>query len=152
MWAAMLAPMPGAGPPWVVVLARQRESGPDDDAPASSYVFDFIGRACVIEGMVSAGRFSPHGQAFGFDAAGVADGPARMYLRPHDAQTGAAGEGLEARVSAVHPHAGRITLELALAGQERALEVDLVATPGTQVPALGAVTGLQLPRYRVYPR
>lgn len=28
-------PMPPAGPPWVVVLARQRESGPDDDAPAA---------------------------------------------------------------------------------------------------------------------
>ena len=28
-------PMPGAGPPWVVVLARQRDSGPDDDAPAA---------------------------------------------------------------------------------------------------------------------
>ncbi|HEX3266068.1 MAG TPA: helix-turn-helix domain-containing protein [Candidatus Limnocylindrales bacterium] len=28
-------PMPSAGPPWVVVLARQREPGPEDDAPAA---------------------------------------------------------------------------------------------------------------------
>lgn len=28
-------PMPGAGPPWMVVLARQREPGPEDDAPAA---------------------------------------------------------------------------------------------------------------------
>jgi hypothetical protein len=28
-------PMPGGGPPWVVVLARQREPGAEDDAPAS---------------------------------------------------------------------------------------------------------------------
>src|SRR5690606_10709231 len=102
------------------------------DAPASAYVFDFIGRASVIEGEVSAGSFTAHGQGPGFDAAAVADGPAKLYLRPHDALLGAPGEGLEARVSAVHPHAGRITLELALAGQARAVEVDLVATPGIQ--------------------
>ena len=28
-------PMPSAGPPWVVVLARQREPGSEDDAPAA---------------------------------------------------------------------------------------------------------------------
>src|SRR6185369_13036748 len=28
-------PMPGAGPPWVVVLARQREPGGEDDAPSA---------------------------------------------------------------------------------------------------------------------
>ena len=28
-------PMPSAGPPWIVVLARQREPGPEDDAPAA---------------------------------------------------------------------------------------------------------------------
>src|SRR5690606_37482013 len=70
------------------------------DAPASAYVFDFIGRASVIEGEVSAGSFTAHGQGPGFDAAAVADGPAKLYLRPHDALLGAPGEGLEARVSA----------------------------------------------------
>ncbi|HUQ43098.1 MAG TPA: helix-turn-helix domain-containing protein [Candidatus Limnocylindria bacterium] len=28
-------PMPGAGPPWIVALARQREPGAEDDAPAA---------------------------------------------------------------------------------------------------------------------
>ncbi|WP_425604018.1 sulfate/molybdate ABC transporter ATP-binding protein [Luteimonas kalidii] len=122
------------------------------DAPASAYVFDFIGRASVIEGTVAGGRFAAPAQSGDFDAAGVSDGPARLYLRPHDAAIGAPGEGLDATVSAVHWHADRITVELAIGGQPRLLEVDLVAAPAVQVPVVGATVGIRLPRYRVYPR
>ena len=121
------------------------------EAPASAYVFDFIGRASVVGGTVSGGRFSVPGQSAAFAAEGLADGAARLYLRPHDAIVGAAGEGLDARVAAVHQHADRVTLELDLAGQPRPLEVDLVATPGVQVPAIGDAVGVRLLRHRVYP-
>ncbi|MGJ4730413.1 sulfate/molybdate ABC transporter ATP-binding protein [Luteimonas sp. SDU101] len=121
------------------------------DAPASSYVFDFIGRASVLDGRVEAGRFHPAGQAASMDAPGLADGPARLYLRPHDATPVAQGGELEAQVTAVHHHAGRITLELALAGQSGSLELDLPASPGVQVPATGDTLGVRLQRYRVYP-
>ena len=121
------------------------------DTPASAYVFDFIGRASVVEGEVSGGRFTAPAQAQHFAAEGVADGPARLYLRPHDATIAGAGEGLAARVAGVHVHAGRITLELDVAGQARPLEVDLVATPGAAVPAVGDPLGVRLLRHRVYP-
>lgn len=120
------------------------------DAPASVYVFDFIGRASVLEGTVAGGRFSPPGQPGDFDATGVADGPARLYLRPHDAAIGAPGEGLDATVSAVHTRAERIVVELAVAGQPGAFEADLVATPGIIVPSIGAPVGLRPLRYRVF--
>ncbi len=120
------------------------------DAPASPYVFDFIGRASVIEGAVAGGRFSPSGLPATFDAGDVADGAATLYLRPHDASIGAPGEGLDARVVAVHSNADRVTVELELAGQPRPLEVDLVATPGAQVPAPGDAVGVRLLRHRVY--
>ena len=121
------------------------------DEPASAYVFDFIGRASVVGGRVEGGRFHVDGQDATFDAAGVADGPARLYLRPHDALVAAPGEGLEARVSAVHHHAGRITLELALPGQPGRLELDLAASPELRPPAAGETLRLRLQRYRVYP-
>ena len=121
------------------------------DSPASAYVFDFIGRAGVIEGSMRDGRFLVNGQAVAFAADGVADGAARLYLRPHDAALGAAGEGLAARVAALHAHAGRVTVELELAEQPRTLEVDLVAAPGAQAPAIGDAVGVRLLKHRVYP-
>ena len=120
------------------------------DAPASAYVFDFIGRASVVEGHVSREGFVATGQTAAFSADGVSDGAARLYLRPHDAVIGDPGEGFAARVAAVHTHADRITVELDLDGQARPLEVDLVATPGVQVPAIGDLVGVQLLRHRVY--
>ena len=105
----------------------------------------------MLEGAVAGGRFGPPGLAAGFEAGDVADGPASLYLRPHDALIGAPGEGLDARVAAVHRNADRVTVELELSGQPRALEVDLVATPGVQVPAPGDAVGVRLLRYRVYP-
>ena len=38
-------PMPAAGPPWVVVLARQREPGGEDDAPSAREAREDIRRA-----------------------------------------------------------------------------------------------------------
>ena len=120
-------------------------------APASPYVFDFIGRASVVEGRVEGGRFVVDGQAAGFEADGVADGPASLYLRPHDAAFVAPGDGLQARVAALARQAGRITVELELPGQSRRLEVDLVAAPGVATPAIGDAVGVRLLKYRVYP-
>ncbi len=119
--------------------------------PASAYVFDFIGRASVLEGRVADGRFQAEGQSAWLEAPGVADGPARLYLRPHDVAQAAPGEGLQAQVAGLHHHAGRITVELALPGQARHLEIDLVGAPDTAAPVLGAAAGVRLLRYRVYP-
>ena len=121
------------------------------DAPASAYVFDFIGRASVVDGRVEGGRFLVDGQAASLDASDIAEGPARLHLRPHDAVPDAPGEGMEARVAAVQHHAGRITLELSLAGQPRNLEIDLVASPDARPPAVGDTIGVRLQRYRIYP-
>src|SRR5690606_4538989 len=71
----------------VVVLraGRIEEGGTPEEiygAPASPYVFGFIGRASVVEGRVEGGRFLVDGQAAGFGTDGVADGPASLYLRP----------------------------------------------------------------------
>src|SRR5690606_32487961 len=140
----------------VVVLrdGRNEQAGtPPEihDAPATAHVVDFIGRASVIDGHVANGVFAAEGQAASFDAAGIADGPARLYLRPHDALPAPPGEGLETRVVSVQHHAGRITLELALPGQPRNLELDLVPAPDADAPAPGDAIGVHVLRHRVYP-
>ncbi len=139
----------------VVVLrdGRIEQVGTPDEiysAPASAYVFDFIGRANVLEGRVERGQFRADGHALAL-AADVADGAARLYTRPHDIALVAPGEGWPAQVSAAHRLADRITLELNLPAQSRPLELDFAATPDVTTPAPGSTVGLRPLRYRVYP-
>ncbi|NUO75181.1 MAG: sulfate/molybdate ABC transporter ATP-binding protein [Lysobacter sp.] len=119
--------------------------------PASAYVFDFIGRANVLEGRVAGALFAAAGHALPLPADGIGDGAARLYVRPHDLALAADGDGLPARVVAVHRLADRITVELQVEGQPRTLELDLVATPEAAVPEVGGRVGVKPLRYRVYP-
>ena len=120
------------------------------DVPASAHVFGFIGRAGVVEGHVAGGRFIAAGQDASFPAAAVADGPARLYVRPHDLTLAAAGDGLAAQVACVRRLADRRCMELRLPGQSQTLELDLSAAPGVQPPAAGSVVTVKPLRYRVY--
>lgn len=139
----------------IVVLREGRieQVGTPDEiysSPASAYVFDFIGRANVLEGRVDDGHFRLPGHALALPVEDVADGPARLYARPHDIAPGEAGTGFDARVIAAHRLADRITLELAAGGQSRPVELDFAATPGLTTPAPGSTVGLLPLRYRVY--
>lgn len=118
--------------------------------PASAYVFDFIGRANVLDGHVDQGRFRIAGHGLALPTDGVPDGPARLYARPHDLAPCEADECVSARVVAANRLADRITLELAVQGQSRPLELDFVASPGVTTPEPGSVLGLKPLRYRVY--
>jgi len=150
-----------------VVLLREgriEQVGTPDQiyrAPASAYVFDFIGRANSLDGQVADGYFVAHGQALRVPqiddgdrtaaAGATAASEARLYVRPHDLAVVAADEGWPARVIAKHRLADRITLELHIDGQTRSLELDLSAAPDVETPALGSTVGLKPLRYRVYP-
>ncbi|MDI9238284.1 sulfate/molybdate ABC transporter ATP-binding protein [Lysobacter sp. LF1] len=139
----------------IVVLREGRieQVGTPDEiysSPASAYVFDFIGRANVLEGRVDGGQFRLPGHALALPVENVADGPARLYARPHDIAPGEAGTGFDARVVAAHRLADRITLELTADGQSRPVELDFAATPGLTTPAPASTVGLLPLRYRVY--
>lgn len=54
-------PMPGSGPPWVVVLARQRESGTDDDPPVARGAREAVRRAVRL--LAPARRLALRGDA-----------------------------------------------------------------------------------------
>jgi sulfate transport system ATP-binding protein len=139
----------------VVVLrdGRIEQVGTPDEIyrePASAYVFDFIGRANVLEGRVESGQFRIDGHALPLPA-DVADGAAHLYARPHDIALSRSEDGLPARVITAYRLADRITLELNVTGQARPLELDFVAAPDVSTPAPGSTVGLRPLRYRVYP-
>ena len=139
----------------VVVLkdGRIEQVGTPDEiysAPASAYVFDFIGRANVIEGQTEGGQLSVNGHALRLPVDSHSRSRARLYVRPHDMALVADGEGLPARVLSAHRLAERITLELLVEGQVRPLELDLVATPDAVTPAPGSTVHVRPLRYRVY--
>ncbi|KRB08193.1 sulfate/molybdate ABC transporter ATP-binding protein [Lysobacter sp. Root690] len=139
----------------VVVLkdGRIEQIGTPDEiysAPASAYVFDFIGRANVIEGQTEGGELSVNGHALRLPVDGSSRSRARLYVRPHDIALVGEGEGLPARVISSHRLAERITLELVVDGQTRPLELDLVATPDAVTPASGSTVHVRPLRYRVY--
>jgi sulfate transport system ATP-binding protein len=119
--------------------------------PASAFVFEFIGRANCLDGDVRAGHFHVDGSDLVLPAADAADGRTRLFVRPHDVVLADAGNGLPARVLAVHRRADRITVELAAGHQDRLLELDLPANPDTVPPAPGQRVGVQALRYRLYP-
>jgi sulfate transport system ATP-binding protein len=119
--------------------------------PASAFVFEFIGRANCLSGVVRDGRFHVDGSDLALPARDAADGPMRLFARPHDLALGDDAGALPARVLAVHRRADRITVELAVGRQERLLELDLPASPDTIPPRAGQAVGVQALRYRFYP-
>lgn len=117
-------PMPGAGPPWVVVLARQREPGAEDDAPAAREMREGVRRAIRL--LAPARRLALRGDADSVEirlvAAGTPEEARRLVER--------IGEALGRPVAVSRPfgHAGdrpaseaeaRTTLEAALALDEQ---------------------------------
>jgi len=139
----------------VVVMREGRieQIGTPDEiyrAPASAFVFEFIGRANCIAGRVEDGVFRVNGSV-ALPAGEAPPGPGRLFVRPHDLALVDRDAGLPARVLAAHRLADRITIELGIEGQARALELQLPAGPDTLVPARGSEVGVQALQYRIYP-
>jgi sulfate transport system ATP-binding protein len=128
----------------VVVMNRGRieqDGNPSEvyARPATPFVFDFLGRSNQISGRVSAGQFIADGSELSIYADGEKEGPAILFVRPHDLALAPPEQGLSATVVSRRSLAGRITLELALPAQERSVDVDVPDhadvpfAPGTQV-------------------
>ena len=127
----------------VVVLrdGRIEQVGTPDEiysAPASAYVFDFIGRANVLEGRVER---RPVPSPTAMRCALPADGrrrrraPVCTSARP---RPGRPEEGWPARVIAAAPPGRPHHPGAARPGQARPLEFDFAATPDVETPAPGS--------------
>jgi sulfate transport system ATP-binding protein len=118
--------------------------------PASAFVYDFLGRSNRIAGNVSGGIFHTDGGDATFACAGIADGAAQMYARPHDLALVSAGEGLASKVIDVRQLAGRNVLTLELPRQARVLEFDVGNDAQMELPARGETVSVRPLRYRVF--
>ncbi len=131
-------------------------------APASPYVFDFIGRGNALDGAVRDGHFVSDDGAARFAAPGIVDGPVVAQLRPHDFERidleridsgrNDGGEGIPARVLASHLRADRITVELAVGKLAKPFEWDMIDSTDARPPAVGEHVILRPVRAKFYPR
>lgn len=131
-------------------------------APASPYVFDFIGRGNALDGTVRDGRFVSDDGAARFAAPGVADGAVVAQLRPHDfervdleridSERNGGSDGIPARVLASHLRADRITVELAVGELAKPFEWDMIDSTDAAPPAVGERVILRPARAKFYPR
>ena len=116
-------PMPGAGPPWVVVLARQREPGGEDDAPSARDARERRRRALRL--LAPARRLSLRGDADSLEVRLVIGGngaeAGRLVDRVGDVLGRTVAVSTPFSVAADRPAAeaeARATLEAALALQQ----------------------------------
>jgi sulfate transport system ATP-binding protein len=137
----------------VVVMSQGRieQIGTADevyDAPASPFVFSFIGESSALPVEIAEGRVSL-GDGFDVGAASAGNGPAMLHFRPHDAEMLKPGtEGIEGIVTAVRRHGSMRRLELAVGNEGARVEID--AQPDFHVRPGGAVAFMPT-KWRLYP-
>ncbi|MGN6152831.1 MAG: sulfate/molybdate ABC transporter ATP-binding protein [Lysobacteraceae bacterium] len=117
-------------------------------APASAYVFGFVGRGNALEGGVRDGVFSTHDGAVTLPAPECEEGEAVALLRPHELQPADTGTGILGTVVALHRRADRTTVELAVGEGTQPFEWDMADAPGVPTPTPGQQLRLQPLRVR----
>ena len=135
----------------VVVLNKGRieQIGtPDEiyDAPASPFVFDFIGDASRIPVGVEHGRVAIGGTRLDLGVDVLGAGPATLFVRPQHWRLGDGNGGLPATVTATRRHGTARRLDLTLDGGT-AVEIDLA--PEIAV-AVGDRLTLAPTRWRIF--
>jgi len=115
----------------VVVMSQGRieqVGTPDEiyDRPNSPFVFSFIGEASELPVTVTNGRVSIDGQPIDLEAAGAADGPARLLMRPNGIDVVAERPGtIAGEVVAVRRSGGWRRVELLIGAGRHRVEVEL---------------------------
>ena len=120
--------------------------------PASAFVFDFVGHSNRITGRVEGGRFVAADAATSWPLpTPQADGPAQLFVRPHDLMLDAQGQGLAGTVQHLWRRANRQVLTIAIDGQPEMLELDLPLHDASSVPAAGTRVQVAARHFRVFP-
>jgi sulfate/thiosulfate transport system ATP-binding protein len=138
----------------VVVMSQGRieqVGTPDEvyDQPSSPFVFSFIGESSELPVTVCQGKVWLDDRPLSVPADGVPDGPARLFLRPHDVAVVNESVGaIVGVVTATHRNAGLRRFDLAVGGAHHRIELALPAADSGDVSGRVAV----LPRrWRIYP-
>jgi sulfate transport system ATP-binding protein len=117
------------------------------DNPASAFVHGFIGESIVLPVDVQGGQVKLGHKLLNVDA-GDAVGPSNLFVRRHDMQIGAVGEGsLEGTVRRVRTFGPIQRADIALNGNDTLVEID---APRDRPLTTGDAVSLQPRRYRIF--
>ena len=117
---------------------------PDDiyDRPATPFVFGFIGESSRLPATVSHGQILVEGTALPFDGAGLAEGPATLFVRPQDVvPVEPSTTSLNGIIVAQRRTGATRRIEVALGAQRSIVEADV---PGLRAGELNRPIGLKL--------
>ena len=138
----------------VVVMSQGRieQIGtPDEiyDSPNSPFVFSFIGESSVLPVNVEQGKVWLDGRELDLSSGDAPDGPARLFLRPHDVDVVDNASGaIVGQVCVLRRHAGLRRVELEVGAERNRIEIELPADFSLNLASPIAF----LPRrYRLYP-
>ena len=123
---------------------------PDEiyDTPATPFVFGFIGESSRLPVAIQSGRIVLEGQALPFDAAGLPDGPATLFLRPHDVVLAENGAGMLSGHVVGQRRAGATRrVEVAFGRQRSVIEADVHAM---RLGDIGKPIGLRIMEAMVF--
>lgn len=115
----------------VVVMSQGRieQVGTADevyDTPNSPFVYGFIGDPSSLPVRVEHGEVWLADRTIGLTTAGIADGPATLYMRPHDIELlEGCGGCIAGTVAASRRVAGSRRVELELGGERQRVEIEL---------------------------
>ena len=127
--------------------------GPPEDiymAPRSSFVSGFVGDTNSLPVTVADGVPRFHDRPIAVDAAGVAEGSARLDFRPHDiALDGDQAGSLPMIVTGAYRMGGNWRVEGTVSGLSRVIEIDLATDRPPPEP--GQRLALRITRGRLFP-
>jgi len=137
----------------VVVMSQGRieqVGGADDiyDAPASPFVFSFIGESSSLPIVVRDGEAWFEDRRLAIEARECEAGPSRLFMRPHDIEMAEAGTGtLAGTVTLVRRNGGGRRVELAIGKGAHRVEIEV---PAEIAPAVGSEVAFRPRRWRIY--
>jgi sulfate/thiosulfate transport system ATP-binding protein len=119
------------------------------DMPNSPFVFSFIGESSALPVRVEKGKVWLDERPLGLVPRDVAEGPAKLFFRPHDVDVGNDLPGaISGVVQALRRHGGSRRLDLEVGRRGDRIEIELPAdyklNPSKQI-------AVRLRRYRLYP-
>jgi len=129
----------------------EQVGGPDEiyDAPATPFVFDFIGESSRFEVEVFSGKPYFDERPVGLPFNDLPEGRSTVYFRPHDVSIGLPGPGLiSGTITSLRRAGATRRLEIAIGPGQRTVEADAAENHSFRV---GQRAGLNVKRARAFP-
>ena len=118
------------------------------DNPASPFVYQFLGPACRLDGVVDGGLLTAAGWTTPAPT-GAADGKIELFFRPDEVEVSAAGQGLRAEVISTTARGLEVRIVCAVVGQVLELQLRRAGLPADLAP--GQILAIRPLRPQIYP-